>query len=139
MDKAELITLTADIVSAHVSKNQVGVGDIAGLVERTFEALSGLGQEQAEPDPVPPVVSARASVKPDKLICMACGFEGKMLKRHLESAHGWTPADYRERFGLTDSYPMVSRDYAQQRRDLAVEIGLGKTNHRRKRGTKARK
>jgi len=124
----QLITLTADIVSAHVSNNSVAVGDVANLVQRVHEALAGLGAAPAEqaPQKKEPVVSIRASVKPDYIVCMECGKRQKTLKRHLQTAHRLTPQQYRRDYGLPDSYPMVSAEYARMRRDMANSIGLGR-------------
>jgi predicted transcriptional regulator len=124
----QLITLTADIVSAHVSNNSVAVGDVANLVQRVHEALSGLSAAPTadEPQKKEPVVSVRASVKPSYIVCMECGKRQKMLKRHLQTAHGMTPQQYRAEYGLPDSYPMVAAEYAAQRSEMAKSIGLGR-------------
>ena len=127
MEHETLITLTADIVSAHVANNNVAVGGVATLVQQVHSALAGLGQAQ-EQAPVGkiPVVSVRASVKPDFIICMECGAKAKMLKRHLMTAHGMTPAAYRADYGLPREYPMVSPNYSARRGDLARASGLGR-------------
>lgn len=122
-----LIQLTADIVSAHVSNNNVAVGDVAGMVEKVYAALAELGSPQPEPQPEKPkgAVSMRASIKPDHLVSMIDGKPYKMLRRHI-SLHGYTPESYRETFGLPKDYPMVAANYAEQRRALAHKIGLGR-------------
>ena len=50
----------------------------------------------------------------------------KMLKRHLMTAYGMTPDDYRAKWGLPATYPVVAPNYAETRRALAVKIGLGR-------------
>lgn len=128
-----LITLTADIVAAHVSNNSVAVSDLPMLIGSVHRSLAGLGPAAAAPEPAPtPAVSVRASVKPDHLVCLEDGKKMKMLKRHLSTDHGMSPADYRARWGLPKDYPMVAPNYAETRRALAVKIGLG-----RKLGAKA--
>ena len=126
--KETLITLTADIVSAHVSNNNVAAEDLGGLIGSVFNALASLGQEAPAPvaEPLKPAVSIRASVKPDKITCLDCGMELKMLKRHLMTHHGMTPEDYRARWNLAADYPLVAPNYAETRRELAVKIGLGR-------------
>ena len=128
MEKEKLVELTADIVAAHVVNNTVSVGDMPTLVQRVYEALSGLDQTGQEParQEKTPVVSVRASVKPDFLICMECGGKHKMLKRHLMNAHNMTPDQYRADYGLPRDYPMVAPNYSEQRRSLAHSIGLGR-------------
>jgi predicted transcriptional regulator len=122
-----LITLTADIVAAHVSNNSVAVSDVALLIDKVHGALAGLGGSSAAPEPAPtPAVSVRASVRPDHIVCLEDGKKMKMLKRHLTTDHQMTPAEYRAKWNLAIDYPMVAPNYAQQRRELAVKIGLGR-------------
>ena len=128
MENEKLVELTADIVSAHVANNTVSVGDMPTLVQRVYEALAGVGGsgEPAAPQEKTPVVSVRASIKPDFLVCMECGGKHKMLKRHLMNAHNMTPDQYRTDYGLSRDYPMVAPNYSEQRRTLAHSIGLGR-------------
>ncbi|AMG75468.1 MULTISPECIES: MucR family transcriptional regulator [Sphingopyxis] len=120
-----LVTLTADIVAAHVSNNSVAISDLAMLINNVHAALSGLGT-QPEPEEKPvPAVSIRASVKPDHIVCLEDGRKLKMLRRHLMTHYGMTPDDYRAKWGLPADYPMVAPSYAEKRRALAKEIGLG--------------
>jgi predicted transcriptional regulator len=133
-DNDMLLTLTADIVAAHVSNNSVSVNDVPSLIQNVHQALSGISGSQAAVTEKPePKVSVRASVKPDYIVCLEDGKKQKMLKRHLMTAHGMTPAEYREKWGLGSDYPMVAPNYAEQRRTLAKSIGLG-TKRRRTRG-----
>ena len=126
-----LITLTADIVSAHVSNNSVAVNDLPQLIQNVHNALSGLGGKTEEPTPRPePAVSIRSSVKPDYIVCLEDGKKLKMLKRHLMTHYNMTPDEYRQKWGLNADYPMVAPNYAEQRRTLAKKIGLG-TKRRR--------
>ena len=121
-----LITLTADIVSAHVSNNSVAVSDLPLLISNVHNALTGLGERKEEPAPKPePKVSVRSSVKPDYIVCLEDGKKLKMLKRHLKTSYNMTPEQYREKWGLTPDYPMVAPNYAKHRSSLAKKIGLG--------------
>ena len=126
-----LITLTADIVSAHVSNNSVAVSDLPVLIQNVHGALSGLGEPVVEPQPKPePAVSIRSSIKPDYIVCLEDGKKLKMLKRHLMTHYNMTPDEYRQKWALAPDYPMVAPNYAEQRRTLAKKIGLG-TKRRR--------
>jgi predicted transcriptional regulator len=126
-----LITLTADIVSAHVSNNSVAVNDLPTLIQNVHNALSGLGGSKEEPEARPePAVSIRSSIKPDFIVCLEDGKKLKMLKRHLMTHYQMTPDEYRQKWGLSAEYPMVAPNYAEQRRTLAKKIGLG-TKRRR--------
>ena len=131
-----LLTLTADIVAAHVSNNSVAVNDLPNLIQNVHSALSGISDRAAAPEAKPePKVSIRSSVKPDAIACLECGKRQKMLKRHLMTNHQMSPADYRQKWSLSPDYPMVAPNYAEQRRTLAKSIGLG-TKRRRTRGGK---
>ena len=124
----KLLVLTADIVAAHVANNMVAVSDIPAMIANVHSALSGLGAASAPVAEQPPVpkVSVRASVKPDHLICLEDGLKMRTLKRHLMTHHNLTPDQYRARWNLPADYPMVAPSYAEQRRDLALAIRLGK-------------
>jgi predicted transcriptional regulator len=133
MDQSEidatgtLITLTSEIVAAHVSNNNVDVGEVPNLITNVYGALSGLGEHGAEEEAAPePAVSIRSSVKKDHIVCLECGKKMKMLKRHLSTDHDLTPEEYKARFNLSADYPLVAPDYAEKRRDLAKKIGLGR-------------
>jgi predicted transcriptional regulator len=127
-DSAELlITLTADIVAAHVSNNSVAVSDVSTLIGNVHAALAGLSGPTAAPETVlEPAVPIRTSVKRDYIVCLDDGKKLKMLKRHLMTHYGMTPDDYRAKWGLPADYPMVAPAYAEQRRELAKAIGLGR-------------
>ena len=131
-----LLTLTADIVAAHVSNNSVAVNDLPNLIQNVHSALTGISRTSAAPEArQEPKVSIRSSVKPDSVACLECGSRQKMLKRHLMTHYSMTPEQYRQKWGLSADYPMVAPNYAEQRRKLAKSIGLG-TTRRRTRGGK---
>ena len=122
-----LISLTSDIVAAHVSNNDVSVADVPALISNVYGALAGLGQvvvvEEKRPEPA---VTVRASIKPDYIVCLEDGKKLKMLKRHLMTHYNLTPEQYRARWNLPSDYPMVAPNYAEKRRELAKKIGLGR-------------
>src|SRR5512134_1744474 len=108
-----LITLTADIVSAHVSNNSVAVNDLPTLIQNVHQALSALGSTRQEPEAKQePAVSIRSSIKPDYIVCLEDGKKLKMLKRHLMTHYQMTPDQYRQKWGLNADYPMVAPNYA---------------------------
>lgn len=122
-----LITLTSDIVAAHVSNNSVGVDELPLLINNVFGALAGLGDAAPVVEVLPePAVSIRASIKPDYIVCLEDGKKLKMLKRHLMTHYNMTPDQYRARWNLPADYPMVAPNYAEKRRELAKKIGLGR-------------
>lgn len=135
LSSEELLSLTSEIVAAHVSNNTVAVTDLPGLIEQVYKTLSSVGGagEQAADRPTP-AVPIKKSITPDFVICLEDGKKLKMLKRHLKTAYDMSPDDYRERWGLPSDYPMVAPNYAKQRSKLAKAIGLG--TQQRKRGKK---
>lgn len=125
----EILALTTNIVSAHLSNNTVPAADIPALIERIYKTLSGVGGEAPatsitaeRPQPAVPI---RKSVMPEYIVCLEDGKKLKMLKRHLKTAYKMTPEQYRERWGLPADYPMVAPNYAKTRSRLAKDIGLG--------------
>lgn len=129
----DLLAFTADIVAAHVSNNVVSIGEIPALVTATYQALAGVGGEPVAAAPArEPAVPVKSSVKSDHIICLEDGKKLKMLKRHLMTRYNMTPEAYRHKWNLPIDYPMVAPDYAAERRNLALKIGLGtKRNIRR--------
>lgn len=122
----DLLGLTAEIVSAHVSNNPVSISDLPNLIQEVYRTLSTMGQ------PVPvvaekpqPAVPIKKSITPEFLICLEDGKKLKMLKRHLKTAFNLTPDQYREKWGLGADYPMVAPNYTKHRSSLAKRIGLG--------------
>jgi predicted transcriptional regulator len=123
-----------EIVAAYVGNNSVAPDQLPALIASVNQALSGLGQAPAlSALSLSPAVPIRRSVSAGKITCLECGWEGQMLKRHLTTAHGTNPDGYRARWSLSADYPMVARDYAARRSELAKAIGLGKRGGRRAR------
>ena len=124
---AVLVELTARIVSAYVSNNNVQANELPQLISETHTALA-----QASGDATPikreelkPKVPVKRSVMPDYIICLEDGKKFKSLKRHLRTHYNLTPEEYRAKWGLPHDYPMVAPNYAKARSDLAKKMGLG--------------
>lgn len=121
-----ILSLTAKIVAAHVSKSNVPVEELPNLIKQVYVSLLGLDKPAETGAERPqPAVPIKKSVHPDFLVCLEDGKKLKMLKRHLKTSYNLTPEQYRERWGLAADYPMVAPNYARQRSRLAKEIGLG--------------
>ena len=123
----DLITLTADLVSAYVGNNSVTAHDIPRIIETVHSALVGLNRPKAEPQAERPVprISIKKTITPDYIISLEDGRHYKSLKRHL-SGRGMSPSEYRDKWGLPHDYPMVASSYAAKRSELAKSIGLGR-------------
>lgn len=127
----ELLTLTADIVAAHVSNNSVAVNDLPNLIQNVHQSLTGLtGQPISFTGKQEPKVPIRSSVKPDYIVCLESGKRLKMLKRHLRTHFNMSPEEYRAKWGLPPDYPMTAPNYSVKRRELAKSIGLGSAETR---------
>mgnify|MGYP006283903523 CR=1 FL=1 len=127
VEHGELLSLTSDIVAAHVSNNAVSSNDLPQLIETVFSTLAGLNGQKPEPEPEQkPAVPIKKSVTDDYLICLEDGKKLKMLKRHLNTAYGMTPEEYRAKWNLPPDYPMVAPNYSKTRKELAKRIGLGR-------------
>lgn len=122
---SDVLGLTAQIVSAHVSNNSVAPDALPNLIQEVYRTLAGVGKEQVIPDKQQPAVPIKKSVFPDHIICLEDGKKLKMLKRHLKTSYNMTPEQYREKWQLPPDYPMVAPNYARHRSTLAKKIGLG--------------
>ncbi|MDN2583612.1 MucR family transcriptional regulator [Aquibium sp. ELW1220] len=123
-----LIELTADVVAAYVSNNPVPVSELPNLIADIHAALGRVGTatEMAPAEKPKPAVSPKKSVHDDFIICLEDGKKFKSLKRHLMTHYGLTPDQYREKWGLDATYPMVAPNYAAARSQLAKKMGLGR-------------
>ena len=124
---AELVSITASIVAAYVSNNSVSSSELPNLIAETHAALSRAAGRAApvEREESKPKIAVKKSVLPDYIICLEDGKKFKSLKRHLRTHYNMSPEEYREKWGLPHDYPMVAPNYAERRRALAKEIGLG--------------
>jgi predicted transcriptional regulator len=128
-ENEELLGLSAMIVAAYVSHNNLTRSELSGLIASTHAALAALNGEtvpEAPAAPLVPAVSIKKSITPDAIICLEDGKPFKSLKRHLGSKYGLTPDEYRAKWKLPSDYPMTAPNYAEKRSQLAKTIGLGR-------------
>lgn len=126
-EAAEVLALTAQIVSAHVRHNAVPPDALPGLIQEVYEALRSVGTLSVLPEKPTPAVPVKQSVRQDRIVCLEDGKSFSMLRRHLMTDHQLTPQQYRDKWGLPRDYPMVAPNYARTRSTLAKKIGLGHT------------
>ena len=117
--------LTTDIVVAYLGHHAIATADVGRLITTVAQELNGLGHAPEPPAGPEPAVPVRQSIKRDHLVCLVCGKPFKSLRRHLQSAHGLTPAAYRQMFELAPDYPMVAAASTEQRAAIARRTGLG--------------
>jgi len=139
-ERDELLQLAADIVSAHASNNALPADQLPKLIQQVYSALATAQQSATAPLRPEPAVSVKASVHQDHLVCLDCGKHFSMLKRHLMTDHQLTPDQYRQRWQLPPTYPIVAPAYAKTRSAMAKRIGLGRKGRAvRKASRKARR
>lgn len=125
---ATLLQTAVRIVVAHVAHSAVPADALDVLIARVYGTLAGCRSIAGAP-PVPPL--PQPAVDPDKsvtdrwLICLEDGKRFKLLGPHLRNCCGLTPHQYRLRWGLPDTYPMVAPEYSRHRSTLAKEMGFG--------------
>ena len=125
-ERPQLLAMAAEIVSAHVRYNTVAVDQLPGLIRQVFNALATAEQAATAPPKTEPAVAVKRSVLADHMVCLDCGKSLTMLKRHLMTDHKLTPEQYRQRWELPFSYPLVAPNYAKTRSALAKKFGLGR-------------
>lgn len=132
--ETDLLPMTAEIVAAYASHNQMGRADLTDLIASVHGTLSGLqsgdsvsaAEEKAVEAPPVPAVPIDASVTRDAIICLEDGKPFKTLKRHLRTAYNMSPEEYRAKWGLSKDYPLVAPSYSERRAETAKKIGLGR-------------
>lgn len=147
-----VLAMAADIVSAYVSHNPLPASQIPDLIQTVYGSLSGTGgaasatAPASSPAPAPapdaagraalvarkPTMPIKDTIQPEYLVCLEDGKHLKMLKRHLRTAYGLSPADYRAKWGLPPDYPMVAPSYSKARSDAAKKNRLGHKRRGRK-------
>jgi predicted transcriptional regulator len=132
------INLTASLVSSYVSRNQVPMNELAGLISTFHTALAGAAAGHGPEIDRKPAVTVKKSVGDDFIICLEDGKKLTMLKRYLRSQYNMSPEEYRKKWDLPHDYPMVAPAYARLRSAFAKRIGLGRAPVARgRRGAKA--
>ena len=125
-----LLSLAAQVVSAHVTNNKVAAEELPKLINDVHYALANAARSTEQPPKGEPAVEVKKSVRPDYLVCLECGKRFSMLKRHLATDHQLTPELYRQKWRLPATYPIVAPNYAKVRSTLAKKIGLGRKGSR---------
>ena len=126
-----LLQLTTTIVSAHIAGNDLAADELPVLIQGVYAALArapdaSFHTEETRAERQEPAVPVKQSVFPDYIVCLEDGRKLQMLRRHLATRYGMTVAEYRTKWGLPASYPVVAPNYAAKRSELAKQIGLGR-------------
>jgi predicted transcriptional regulator len=132
--------LVAKIIASYVSHHNLAPEQIPELIASVHRTIAGLGQPAETPAAtLTPAVPVRRSVQRDVVICLECGWKGKMLRRHLTTRHGLTGEEYLKRWGLPLDHPLTAPNYSVQRSNLAKELGLGRGGRREDSGRRRRR
>jgi len=118
--------LVAKIIASYVSHHNLTPEQIPELIVSVHRTIAGLGRPADVQTAPIPAVPVRRSVQRDVVICLDCGWKGKMLRRHLNTRHGLSGEEYLRRWNLASDHPLTAPMYSQQRSTLAKELGLGR-------------
>ena len=128
-ERGDILRMTAEVVAAYVGNNSLPatqLPDVINTVYGTLRRVNGAAapaNEQSQKAAIP----VRRSITPDYIVCLEDGKKLKMLKRHLRTAYGLSPEEYRSKWGLPADYPMVAPNYSKKRSAFAKKIGLGRS------------
>ena len=117
---------TAMIVSSYVRHHTLRPEQLSDLITTVHHALSHLGQPIQTEEVLTPAVSVRRSVHHDYVVCLDCGYRGKMLQRHISTRHALNRDEYLKRWGLRSDHPLTAPAYSERRSTLAKALGLGR-------------
>ena len=136
MDKKALLQMTVDIVASHASMNEISKEDLISEIDQVFNKLASLSggediivetvsyEEPVVEEVAKPAVPLEAAFGSDKVFCMICGKGMKTLKRHISTAHGLKPGQYRKQFNIPSGTPLVAKIYSDQRKKMAQNLNL---------------
>lgn len=128
MDKKVLVELTAEVVAAHASVNEIGREELLDELQAVFQKLCSLAGEEGEFPAVPvetkPAVELSQAFGKDKVYCMVCGKGFTTLKKHISVSHSLSPKDYRKKFNVPTKTALVAKNYSEQKKKIAQKLGL---------------
>ncbi|RJR38763.1 MAG: transcriptional regulator [Deltaproteobacteria bacterium] len=140
---SEVLKLTAQIVISHASMSELTPDQLVGEIKEVYNLLASLegdmilpevpepliGKEEVRKPPIP----LKDIVKEKYVVCLECGKKMRTLKAHIRRTHNLMPREYFNRYGLDPKkFPLVCKEYSEQRRKLAIEKGLGAQRGKRK-------
>jgi predicted transcriptional regulator len=117
-------SLVAMVVASYVRKNPLSPADMPALISTVYQSLLTLGKPP-EPEPPTPAVPIRRSVTRNHVVCLECGWQGDMLRRHIHVRHGLSTEEYRTRWKLPSHHALVAPAYSERRSGIAKQLGLG--------------
>jgi predicted transcriptional regulator len=144
----EILKLTAQIIISHASMSELTPKELVEEIKEVYQLLNSLEGGLVLPEGVEvakgleagivkkPSIPLEDIVKEKYVVCLECGKRMRTLKAHLRKAHQLTPKDYFRRYALDPKkFPLVCKEYSEQRRRLAKEKGLGAKGFGRKKSS----
>jgi len=140
---SDVLKLTVEIVVSHASMSELSPKELVEEIKEVYSVLASLVGGAAIPE-VPQVETGKAAIKKPPIplreivkekyvVCLECGKKMRTLKTHLRKAHHLQPKEYFKLYGLDPKkFPLVCKEYSEQRRKLAIEKGLGAKRGKRK-------
>lgn len=123
-----LLELTAEIVASHASTTAMTSEELLQEINKVFSALQQLegGVVPTEPEEVKaPTMSLKKAFQANQVICLICGKGGmKTLSRHLSTAHGMKPGEYRKQFNIPRTQSLTAKNFSESRREMATQRNL---------------
>lgn len=125
-----LVEMASEIVAAQASRTEMSTEEISDVVCRVFESLKSLqameaGQGENSQDEPPEKISPQDSIQRNRVICLVCGKEFKLLSNRHLALHGLTSRDYKLKYGLPLRQALSAKSLTMARRRIAKEKGLG--------------
>jgi len=124
-----LVEMTAEIIQSQISTKQMTTEEIKNALNDTFLTLKALQESElvsADPEPKEDVsvIDPKKSIQRNKIICLECGSEFKMLSpKHLKS-HDLTSKEYRKKYGFSARQPLCAKALSEKRSQSGKERGL---------------
>jgi predicted transcriptional regulator len=122
--------MTAEIIQSQITSKQMSTEEIKAALNETFQALKSLqdaeagGMLETETEATATVMDPKKSIQKNKIICLECGQEFKMLSpKHLRS-HSLTSKEYRKKHGLSARQPLCAKALSERRSQSGKERGL---------------
>jgi len=129
---ATLVEMATEMVITRAKSTPLTAEEMIAELNRFHTALkqleSGIEPAPAVEEPAQPEVpklTVKQAFKKDEVICMVCGKGGlKTLGRHLMTAHGMKPREYKKQFGIPATQSLSAKNYSESRRQMAMDRGL---------------
>ena len=124
-----LVEMTAEIIQSQIGSKQMTTDEIKAALNDTFQALKTLqdaeaGTVEVEESAAAPALDPKKSIQKNKVVCLECGQEFKMLSpKHLAS-HGLDSKSYRKKYGFSARQPLCAKSLSEKRSASGKERGI---------------